>query len=520
MFNQILQLWNQLTLRQRASIGVSFALVVIGMGVLLAWSSRPEMRLLYSGMETEDMAELVGALDEKGTAYTIGNDGRSLYVAAEEVHRARLELASKGLPKGGAVGYEIFDRNNFGISSFAQHTNFIRALQGELARTIMQVDGVRSARVLVVIPENRMLVEGRETRPTASVFVDTRGSLGETEVRAIRHLVANAVEGLTPNQVAVVDQLGRLLSDTGEEEDPLASPTGTLKYRASLESYYTRKVEGLLATVVGPENVVARVSVDVELDSSTRTENSFDPETPVVREQTVTESKNFSTESRDTVAVGAASNTGEEAKTNPSADNSTQEQQVEKTTTYEISETRTETLVRPGGIRQIGAAVFLAQRFVTGENGEKEPQTRSADELAMIQQMVRHALGTTKGGEPAEVTVVEVPFNGQGKETTEPLIELPRDADFWVRQIRFLATLLVALFMFVVLLRMLKKQHHQLAGIEILEPEETGTRNERGGFIGGGQLTPEFLNALITEKPENVSTALKNWVTHTTKAES
>ena len=509
MLTQISQLWNELALKQRATIAISLALVLIGMAVLLAWAGQPEMRLLYSGMNSDDMAEMVAALDEETVQYKIGEDGRSLYVAADGVHKVRLSLASKGLPQGGSVGYEIFDRNNFGISSFAQHTNYIRALQGELARTITQLDGVRAARVLVVIPENKLLVEDQLAQPTASVFVEVRSSMSQDNVRAVRHLVANAVEGLDPLQVAVVDQNGRLLSDTGEDQDPLRSPGGTLKYRASMEQYYTTKVESLLASVVGVENVVARVSVDVDLDSETSVQNVFDPESQVVREQTTTENVMQTTESRNAPPVGAASNGTDDETTTPSSDNTTREEQTEKVVSYEINETTVERVIRPGGIRQLSAAVFVAMRYEEGPDGEQQPQPRSEDELSKFTQMVRQTLGTTKEGTPAEVTVEEVPFNRQLDMTTEAIIDIPKDPVFWIGQIKYLVTLLVGLIMFGILLKMLKRQQTQLAGVEIIEPESI-EQNRRAQMQS--QLTPEFLNALIVEKPENVSTALKNWV--------
>ncbi len=516
MFSQIAKLWNDLGLKQRATIAVSFGLVVIGMSVLLAWAGRPDMRMLYSGMDTDDMADMVAALEEKGVAYKTGEDGRSLYVAADSVHTARLDLASRGLPKGGSIGYEIFDRTNFGISSFAQHTNFIRALQGELARTITQLQAVRSARVLVVIPENRMLMEGEMVRTTASVFIDARGGLSNDNVRAVQHLVAHAVEGLDPRDVALVNQAGRLLSDTGEDGDPLSSPGGALQYRADLEGYYSRKVETLLASVVGPENIVARVSVDVDLDSETRRQSVYDPESQVVREETKAENTTVSTESRSSPPVGAESNVGEDSQASPSSDNTTREEQKETTVSYEINETQVERVVRPGGIRQVSAAVFIALRYNEGEAGERVPQPRTEAELNKLAEMVRQTLGTTRDGRPAEVTVEELPFSQPLDLMGQPLLKLPTDPLFWIGQVRTVAALLVALVMFLLLLRMLKRQHQHLAGVEIIEPEQT---EEARRARLQAQLTPEFLNALIEEKPENVSTALKNWVTNAEKTE-
>jgi len=188
VFNQFSLIWRELGLNQKISIVLAGAVVIGGLTSLLFWSNKPQMKLLYGGLAEKEAGEVLAVLEESGVKYEIGGGGRSIYVAADKVYKARMDLAAKGLPtNGGGVGFEIFDRTNFGISDFVQRTNYFRALQGELSRTISQVQGVRSARVLVVVPENRLLLRGDETRPTASVFVDTgTNALNPSCVNSIR----------------------------------------------------------------------------------------------------------------------------------------------------------------------------------------------------------------------------------------------------------------------------------------------------------------------------------------------
>ena len=201
---QFVQLWRQLGLNQRVSIVVALVGVIGGMAALVFWSHRPHLQLLYGRLGEKDVAEVLSAVQAAGVAYEMGTSGTSIYVPADAVHKLRIQLATKGVPSGEGVGFEVFDRANFGISDFVQRTNFVRALQGELSRTIAQLQGVRSARVLIVQPENRLLFSDLKAKPTASVFIE--GSISVESVNAIRFLVANAVESLRADDVAVVDR--------------------------------------------------------------------------------------------------------------------------------------------------------------------------------------------------------------------------------------------------------------------------------------------------------------------------
>src|SRR6185503_13121622 len=190
------------------------ALVAMGL-----WTGRPDYALLYGKLDDAEAARVAAVLDEASVPYKVGPGNGAVYVPRDKVHPMRMQLAARGIPHGDGVGFEIFDKPNFGISDFIQRANYIRALQGELARTIAELDEVEAARVMVVMPENRLLVDNNK-KPTASVFIKTKGSaqIGPSAVSAIRFLVANAVEGLQPSHVTVVDNRGNVLSDNADSD--------------------------------------------------------------------------------------------------------------------------------------------------------------------------------------------------------------------------------------------------------------------------------------------------------------
>src|SRR6185503_12504196 len=215
--SQLSGIWKQLGLNQRISIVLAGGVVVAALLGLASWSSKADYGLLYGKLDDAEAAKVVSVLDEMKVPHKVGQGGSAIYVPEDKVHLMRMQLASRGIPRGDGVGFEIFDKPNFGISDFVQRANYLRAIQGELARTIGQLDEVEAARVMVVAPENRLLVDNQK-KPTASVFIKTRGSaqIAPSAVSAIRFLVANAVEGLQPGQVTVVDNRGNVLSDNAD----------------------------------------------------------------------------------------------------------------------------------------------------------------------------------------------------------------------------------------------------------------------------------------------------------------
>ncbi|HWH70999.1 MAG TPA: flagellar basal-body MS-ring/collar protein FliF, partial [Candidatus Sulfotelmatobacter sp.] len=227
LLKQLGDIWAQLGAAQRVSVFSATLVLLVGLGALAFWSSRTDYSLLYGRLSDGEAAKVIAALDDAKIPYRVSGGGGAIMVPADKVHVMRMQLAGKGIPRGDGVGFEIFDKPNFGISDFVQRANYVRAVQGELSRTISQLDEVDSARVMIVLPENRLLLD-KDKYPTASVFVRVRGNsqLQPQSINSIRFLVANAVEGLKPNHVTVVDNLGNVLSEN-TDNDSLSGLTST-----------------------------------------------------------------------------------------------------------------------------------------------------------------------------------------------------------------------------------------------------------------------------------------------------
>src|SRR4051812_6861506 len=307
---QLKNIWKELGVNQRVSVALASALVVGGLVSLIYFSSRTEYALLYGKLESSEAGKVTAALDDAKVPYKV--NGSSILVPSDKVHAMRMQLASKGIPRGEGVGFEIFDKPNFGISDFVQRANYLRAVQGELARTISQVDQIESARVMVVMPENRLLVDNQK-KPTASVFVKVRGNatLPPQTVAAIRFLVANSVEGLNSNFVSVVDNLGNVLSENNSDDSITGLTSTQLAARKNLEQYLAKKAEGMLEKALGPGQAIVRVSADINFDTVTRTEEKFDPDGQVPRSTTINDEQVDSQTSNENGGVpGVQTNIG------------------------------------------------------------------------------------------------------------------------------------------------------------------------------------------------------------------
>src|SRR5271166_830602 len=418
----LLALWGQLGINQRVSLIVVGLAVLAGMTAVVAWSRRTDYQLLYARLGDKDSAAIIGYLESQNIQHEVTAGGTAVKVPSDQVYKLRMDLASKGLPGGDGVGFEIFDKGQFGLSDFVQRTNYLRAVQGELARTISQLQGVKAARVMIVQPENRLLLTDQGVKPTASVFVDMGSGRLETEqVNAIRHLVANAVQGLQPDEVAVVDNRGRVLSEDLKQDPTLGTASSQMRYRQQIEEYLAKKVESMLAPVVGAGNAVVRVSADIDTEATTLTEEKFDPEGQVVRTQTVADDTSSTTEARSAGgAVGVSANVPDKAAANAAAAvskpaSATETNRKNRSTTYEINRTLTNITRSPGSVKNVTAAVLVAMRPAPAGASGTAPK-RTPEELNVLRQMVINALGLKAApGQSLDstVTVDEIAFSAE-----------------------------------------------------------------------------------------------------------
>jgi flagellar M-ring protein FliF len=528
--NQLLAIWKQLGLNQRISVVLAAAGVLVGLLALGLWSSRVDYGLLYGKLDDAEAAKVIAVLDEIKIAYKVGQGGGAIYVPRDQVHATRMQLASRGIPRGDGVGFEIFDKPNFGISDFVQRANYVRAVQGELGRTISQLDEVEAARVMIVIPENRLLVD-HNRKPTASVFVRVRNNttLPAQSVNSIRFLVANAVEGLQVGNVSVVDNRGNVLSENTENNSLSGLTANQLAARRNFEQYLAKKAEGMLEAVLGPGQAVVRVAVEINSDSTTRTEEKFDPDGQVPR-TTTTEDENVqtTTSSANGGVPGITTNAGLDTNSLAAAPvSNTKTTKKTSQNEYEINKTVSSTTQLAGGIKKLTAAVFVAARS-EGTGPNRKITARTPEELDKLRRIVRSALGVESADPTAgnEITLEELPFNDPFTDVTQ---DLNKEAtkQFWWNQVQNLVYPALALALFGTFFALLKRTPS-----EPLPSPLDIDRNGNGPAAGSrnrdsapqfafpnsnrppppGLVTVEVFNRLVKENPDNMGQAIQSWL--------
>jgi len=511
--NQLQNIWKQLGGGQRLTIVVTALAVILGLSGLVFWSSRPDYALLYGRLDDAEAAKVIAALGEVNVPYQTSRGGGAIMVPSDKVHQVRMQLAAKGIPRGEGVGFEIFDKPNFGISDFVQRANYLRAVQGELARTIAQVDIIDSARVMIVMPENRLLVDNQK-KPTASVFVRVRGNtpLPPQNVNAIRFLVANSVEGLTANNVSVVDNQGNVLSENNDNDSVAGLSSTQLSARQNLEKYLAKKAEEMLNKVLGAGQSVVRVSADINFDSLSRVEEKFDPEGQIPRTLTVTEEKmDTITASPMGGAPGVNANSGAETNVATIPTNSSKTNKKVSNTSFEINKTVSNIMQTPGGVKRISAAVFVAAN-ATGSGTNRVVTARTPEEMQKIKRVVMGALGIQEGPDasrPDQINIEEMPFNEEPAMEIAKQLDQQQKKDFWWELAKTAVYPLLGCIVLFVFWRIFKST--PVDNIPLGVP--VGSMGGRGLRPGDSDsVTVEVLNQLIRENPHNMTQAIRSWM--------
>jgi flagellar M-ring protein FliF len=359
----------------------------------------PQMTTLFTDLSAEDSSAILKDLERQAIPFELRNDGALIMVPKDKVTRLRMKLAEGGLPKGGGVGYEIFDKSDaLGTTSFVQNINHLRALEGELARTIRAIDRVQAARVHLVLPERPLF--SRETpEPSASIVVRVRGALEPQQIRAIRHLIASAVNGLKPQRVSIVDEAGQLLADGASGDTDAAVGD---ERRAGFEKRMRNQVEAIVSSVVGAGRARVQLSADFDYNKVTQTSDKFDPEGRVLRSSQTREESSATAENGGQVTVNNEL-PGNQNRDNPVAARD-QSKKSEETNNYEISRTTKTEVTEAGRVNRISVAVLVDGAYSKNEKGEMVYQERSKEQLDRIATLVRSAIGfDQKRGDQVEV---------------------------------------------------------------------------------------------------------------------
>jgi flagellar M-ring protein FliF len=424
---------------------------------LSARLSTPGMALLYADLNAKDSSQIVAKLEAANVPFELKAGGTQIYVPTDKALRMRMTLAQEGLPRGGSVGYEIFDRSEgVGSSSFVQNINRLRALEGELARTIGSMAQVRAARVHVVLPKRQLFARERE-HPSASIVVKTyRGEpLSSGQVLAIQHLVAAAVPGLKPNRISIVDGRGNLLArGTKDGNTPRMAVRSADEMRRAYEARLARKIETILGRSLGAGKVRAQVTANMDFDRITTAKETYDPDGKVVR-STQTDEENSKQQNRSAQKpVTAANNlrrTGQKAGENESG-SSSETTKTRERVNYEISKTVRNHVRVTGNVKRLSVAVLVDGTYTVAD-GKATYKPRSKADIERLAALVRSAIGfDAKRGDVVQVT--NMPFadgapKPDDKEAT-PFLGLSKADYMRIAEVAVLAILSILVLLMVV----------------------------------------------------------------------
>lgn len=402
----------QLTLAAATLVSVAFFAAII------LQSRQADYQLLFGNLDSADAATVIERLKEQKIPYRLEKGGQAILIPANQVHETRLNLAGSGLPRGGGIGFEVFDKQSFGMTDFAQKINYQRALQGELARTIASLEPVEAARVHLVLPEKRLFRE-QQQKASASVILQLAPgqNLRDSQITGILNLVAGSVEGLDAEQVAVIDSSGRVLSSpTGEPAAGGLSPD-MLTYQQNIERNLELRAQAMLDRALGMGNSMVQVTASVDFSQRERVEETFDPNTTAVRSEHTVSERGSSSSTQGVPGVQA------NLQGNPATATTTPSNRSEESVSYEISKVVSKQIDPVGRLKNLSVAVLVADK----PNPESKADTlayvpRNAAELAAIEKMVSNALGIDRE-RGDQIAVVSRPF--EAAFSSEPPMTVP-----------------------------------------------------------------------------------------------
>lgn len=502
------EILNRLRANPKIPLLIAAAAAVAIVVAMVLWAKGPDYRVLYNNVTDRDGGAIVSELTKMNIPYRFAEGGSAILIPATNVYETRLRLAQLGLPKGGAVGFELLDQEKFGISQFSEQINYQRALEGELSRTIETLGPVQTARVHLAIPKPSLFVREQKA-PSASVTLNLQPgrALDEGQINAIVYMISSSVSGLPADNVTVVDQMGRLLTSAGAAGRDVNATQ--LKYTTEIESMYQRRIEAIIAPIVGGGNVHAQVTAQIDFSAREQTDEQYQPNSApnqaAIRSQQTSQSEQRGGPNVGGVP-GALSNQPAPAPTAPiatpannaaNANNANQNPQANQqnnatgtqgntvvqtsnsrndaTTNYEIDKTILHTKHSTGGVKRLSVAVIV-NYLPSGDDGK--PIALSEDQIKQIDTVAREAMGfSTERGD--SLNVVNTPFMS----TNDTASELP----FWQKQAffelmievgRWLLVLLVAWILWRKLVRpQIKKREEQQAAAQVASQMRNATND-------------------------------------------
>lgn len=509
--------------RRRWAVAGVAGLSLLAFVLLITVANRIDYKPLFANLNGEDAGEITKKLKEQKVPYRIAGDGRAILVPADKVYDLRLSLASEGLPQGGGVGFEIFDRKNFGMTEFVQKLNYQRALQGELARTIMQIGGVEHARVHLAIPEKSLFKES-DKPPTASVVLQMKGGrmLRESEVQGIVHLVASSVEGMDPEKVTVLDSRGKVMSHAAPSDATGKMTSTMLETQRSYEKDLEERLQSLLDKAVGTGRSVARVNAVFDFKRVEKVEEKYDPEASAVRSEQRREEKDGTT----AVASGTPGAQANAAKSSAGPALAGGGSKSDETLNYEVSRSSAKIFEPAGTLAKLSVAILVDGKYEAaaaakpGQQSRPKYTPRSAEELQKIEALVRSSVGyNAERGD--QVTVVNVPFQDTGEDAANELPswwEKPVVADLGKNVLLGIGFIVLLLLVVRPLMKMITAGGgRETRGLEPLERMERPEQLEGGirsqiAQLGVMAKSQGELITIVKQDPYQTAQILQNWL--------
>jgi flagellar M-ring protein FliF len=521
LFSQMWKGFESLPASRKLTILAAAGITLLSIALAVVFINQPDYKVLYTNLSTEDAGQITARLQEKKIPYQLSPTGDMISVPSEKVSELRLELAASGLPKGGGVGFEIFDAKNLGVTEFVQQLNYQRALQGELTRTINSLDEIQQSRVHLAIPKKSLFSEDQK-KPTASVIVKFKSgrTLSEPQINGIAHLVSSSIEGMSPRDVMIVDSSGKVLSKVTEGGDMAQLSNSQIEYKKNVEKDLTSRITSMLEKVVGEGKAVVRISTDLDFRVMEKTEEKYDSEEPAIRSVQRSQEKSGATSGG--AGESSVATTARQAAAPPRLAGSNREK-TDETINYEISRTVNKTVMPVGDVKKLSIAVLIDGNYVKSDKGVEEYQPRPEKELTALEDLVKKSAGfDSKRGD--QVVVSNVPFKkvDLGAETAEKSW-LDKFMPF-MPLVRYLVMLvviaLVALFVAKPLVRMLAERGREVA-VSVREvPAGAGALKGGEGVtlsLGSHQQSRELTETdivrhMASADSKRFAELLRNWI--------
>ena len=508
-YKGLTELIKKFSLTQLLLIATIFVISLVGIMFAAGVFKSVTYGVLYSDLDPQESGEIAAELKEMGVSYELTDGGKTIKIPSGDVYQTRITLASQGMPTGGSAGYSIFDKTNLGMTDFIQKVNYRRALEGELARTISNLEEIRAARVHIVIPEKRLFQEDQK-EPTASVVLKLSGagSLTKRQMYGIKHLVASSVEGLMAENITIVDNWGNLLTSP-QGSDPMVALSATqLELKKTVESYLENKAHSLLASALGNSRAVVKIDAELDFDQVSKTMESFDPDQVAIRSEERLETAMADSSIGTDTSLAGGSEITERVITN-----------------YEVSKSVQSVASSVGNIKRLSIAILVDGSYEEVEDPEgvieKEYIPRDSTELAQLSAIVKRAVGFDDTRDD-EISIVNIPFDTSDLEQQQMEMQKMDQMNFYIEVGKKVLIFLGILIAFLYVRSKLKKAFRAIARyapkpppapkVDMKKQEEEKKKKEEEEEIKLEKPKPKLIDkmkVMAEQQPDELAKVIK-----------